>query len=312
MSEPLVIVGNGMAATRLVDHLTSRAPGRYDIAIIGDEPSLAYNRVLLSSLLAGEIDEKAIELKRAEWWQEKGVTLHCGRPAVEIDRNRQVVRIRGGTKLRYSKLVLATGSEPIRLPVPGADLGGVVTFRNKADTAVLLDRAKPGLRVTVVGGGLLGLEAAHGLAKAGAKVSIIHLMDRLMERQLDARAAAMLKAELLGRGMDVYLGAETAAIQGRRKATGVRLKDGRVIDTELVVMAVGIRPSVRLARTGELESIEGLSSTTGWPQATPASTRSENVPSTGASAMGSSIPRMSRRAYWPQGWPANPTPTPAR
>ena len=189
MSEPLVIVGNGMAATRLVDELTTLAPGKYAIAVVGDEPSLAYNRVLLSSLLAREIEPEAVELKAAEWWRNRGVTLVYGRRATEIDVKSKVVRLRGGAKLDYGKLVLATGSEAVRLPLPGAELPGVVTFRDKSDVESILSRARPGARAVVIGGGLLGLEAAYGLMKAGAHVSVVHLMDRLMERQLDPHAA---------------------------------------------------------------------------------------------------------------------------
>lgn len=258
MSEPLVIVGNGMAATRLVDELTTLSPGRYAIAVVGDEPSLAYNRVLLSSLLAGEVDPDAVELKTAKWWRDRGVTLVYGRRAVEVDTRARFVRLRGGAKLGYSKLVLATGSEAVRLPLPGVDLPGVVTFRDKADVESILSRARPGARAVVIGGGLLGLEAAYGLMKAGAHVSVVHLMDRLMERQLDRHAAGLLKAALEERGIQVVLNAESEAIQGRRKVAGLRLKDGRNLPADLVVMAVGIKPNVRLARGADLDVNRGI------------------------------------------------------
>ncbi len=258
MSEPLVIVGNGMAATRLVDELTTLVPGRYAIAVVGEEPSLAYNRVLLSSLLAREIDEDAVTLKKAEWWRDRGVTLVYGRRAVEIDTKAKAVRLRGGSKLNYSKLVLAIGSEAVRLPLPGADLPGVVTFRDKSDVEAILSRARAGTRAVVIGGGLLGLEAAYGLMKAGAEVSVVHLMDRLMERQLDHEAAGLLKAALEERGIQVVLNAESEAVQGRRKVAGLRLKDGRNIPADLIVMAVGIRPNVRLARGADLSVNRGI------------------------------------------------------
>jgi nitrite reductase (NADH) large subunit len=258
MSEPLVIIGNGMAATRLVDELTTLAPGRYAIAVVGDEPSLAYNRVLLSSLLAREIEPEAVELKAAQWWRNRGVTLVYGRRANEIDTKAKVVRLRGGSKLSYGKLVLATGSEAVRLPLPGADLPGVVTFRDKSDVECILTRARPGARAVVIGGGLLGLEAAYGLMKAGAHVSVVHLMDRLMERQLDSHAADLLKAALEERGIQVVLNAESEAIQGRRKVAGLRLKDGRNIPADLVVMAVGIKPNTRLARGADLAVNRGV------------------------------------------------------
>lgn len=258
MSEPLVIIGNGMAATRLVEELSTLAQGRYAIAVVGDEPSLAYNRVLLSSVLAREVAEEDIELKSAKWWQDRGVTLVYGRRAIEIDTRQRVVRLRGGAKLGYGKLVIATGSEAVRLPLPGADLPGVVTFRDKADVATLLDRARPGARAVVIGGGLLGLEAAYGLMKAGMHVSVVHLMDRLMERQLDAHAGELLKRAIEARGIEVLLNAESEAIQGRRKVAGLRLKDGRNVQADLVVMAVGIRPNVRLARGAGLEVGRGI------------------------------------------------------
>ncbi|HRN87698.1 FAD-dependent oxidoreductase [Hyphomicrobium sp.] len=258
MSEPLVIVGNGMAATRLVEELTARAKGRYAIAVVGDEPSLAYNRVLLSSVLAREVPAEDIELKPAEWWRDQGVTLVYGRRAVEIDTRQRFVRLRGGAKLGYGKLVIATGSEAVRLPMPGADLPGVLTFRDKSDVATLLERARPGARAVVIGGGLLGLEAAYGLMKAGMHVSLVHLMDRLMERQLDARAGELLKQAIEARGIEVVLNAESEAIQGRRKVAGLRLKDGRNIAADLVVMAVGIRPCVQLARGAGLDVGRGI------------------------------------------------------
>ncbi|HYD16252.1 MAG TPA: FAD-dependent oxidoreductase, partial [Hyphomicrobium sp.] len=194
----------------------------------------------------------------AEWWRNRGVTLVYGRRATEIDTKVKVVRLRGGAKLDYAKLVLATGSEAVRLPLPGAELPGVVTFRDKSDVESILSRARPGARAVVIGGGLLGLEAAFGLTKAGAHVSVVHLMDRLMERQLDPHAADLLKSALEQRDIQVFLNAESEAIQGRRKVAGLRLKDGRNIPADLVVMAVGIKPNVRLARGADLNVNRGI------------------------------------------------------
>src|SRR5881394_2502834 len=167
MSEPLVIIGNGMAAARLVDELTKTALGRYAIAVIGDEPRLAYNRVLMSSVLAGEAASEDIELKSAAWWRDRGVTLKYGALATEIDVGRREVKVANDESVPFSKLVLATGSTALRLNVPGADLPGVHTFRDSRDVDRLLSLAAKRRRVVVVGGGLLGLEAAYGLAKAG-------------------------------------------------------------------------------------------------------------------------------------------------
>src|SRR5215469_10985496 len=193
MSEPLVIIGNGMAAARLVEEIGKRALGRYAVAVIGEEPRLAYNRVLLSSLLADEVAPADVELKPARWWSDRGVTLRYGSPATAVDVAARTVTLADKTVLRFSRAVFATGSRPIRLALPGMDLPGVMTFRDIADVDAIRGQAGRGARVVVIGGGLLGLEAAHGLAKAGARVTLVHLMDRLMERQLDAPAARMLK-----------------------------------------------------------------------------------------------------------------------
>ncbi len=258
MSDDLVIVGNGMAAARLVDELTGRVPGRFAISIVGEEPSLAYNRVLLSSLLAREVEDHDLVLKPRAWWEERGVNLVCGRQANSIDIRQRVVRLRGGGRLPYAKLVLATGSEPIRLPLPGADLAGVLTFRTRTDVAAMLSRTTAKSRAVVIGGGLLGLEAAYGLNKAGVEVTIVHLMDRLMERQLDAPSAAMLKSALEALGIGVLLNAESVAVQGRRKVRGLRLADGRVLDCDMVVMAAGIRPRAGLGRLADLNVNRGI------------------------------------------------------
>src|ERR1700749_4497478 len=214
MSESLVIVGNGMAAVRLVDELAKVALGRYAIAVIGAEPRLAYNRVLLSSVLAGETASHEIELKPADWWRDRGVTLKYGCTVDEIDVGRRELKIANEESIAFSRLVLATGSMPLRLNVPGVELPGVHTFRDSRDVDLLLTLAVAKKRVVVVGGGLLGLEAAYGLAKAGAPV---HRMDRLMERQLDAPAGALLKALVEKKGINVLLNASTARIQGEQR-----------------------------------------------------------------------------------------------
>lgn len=258
MSEPLVIVGNGMATARLVDELSRRALGRYAIAVVGAEPRLAYNRVLLSSVLAKEVAPAEIELRSADWWRTRGVTLLYGRQAVSIDPSLRRLRLDGGATLSYTRLVLATGSQPIRLDAPGMGLAGVMTFRDLADVTAMEAAVARHRNVVVIGGGLLGLEAAYGLAKAGANVSVVHLMDRLMERQLDARAAAMLKHEVEGRGIAVHLNAQTTAIRGRGRVEAVTLEDGRNLAADLVVVAAGIRPSVDLARTADLDINRGI------------------------------------------------------
>jgi nitrite reductase (NADH) large subunit len=247
MSEPLVVIGNGMAAARFCEELVARACGRYAIAVLGEEPRLAYNRVLLSSLLADEITAADVELKPARWWRDRGVTVLYGQPAVAIDPAIRRVKLANGASIPYAKLVIATGSRAVRLNVPGMNLPGVKVFRDFGDAADLRTVAK-GARAVVIGGGLLGLEAAYGLAKGGAAVTLVHLMDRLMERQLDAPAAAMLLREVEARGVQVLLGAETARVEGRRQVESVQLTDGRTIAADLVVVAVGVRPNAEIAR----------------------------------------------------------------
>jgi nitrite reductase (NADH) large subunit len=258
VSEPLVVVGNGMAAARLVDELTKAAQGRYAIAVIGEEPRLAYNRVLLSSVLAGETASHDIELKPAKWWRDRGVTLKYGCVATEIDVGRRELKIANEESIAFSRLVLATGSTPLRLNVPGADLAGVHTFRDSRDVDLLLTLAAQKKRVVVVGGGLLGLEAAYGLARGGASVTLIHLMDRLMERQLDAPAAALLKSLVERKGIKILLNASTARLHGGTRVTGIELSDGRSIDTDAVIFAAGIRPNIVLAKDAGIAVNRGV------------------------------------------------------
>jgi nitrite reductase (NADH) large subunit len=258
MSEPLVIIGNGMAAARFADELSKRALGRYAIAVVGEEPRLAYNRVLLSSVLAGEVASSDIELKPQRWWEDRGITLRYGCRANAIDTTARTITLADGNALPFSKLVLATGSLPIKPPIPGMSLPGVITFRDINDIWTMWHRAGTGDRVVVIGGGLLGLEAAYGLAKAGARVTVLHLMDRLMERQLDPMAAAMLKRAVEAKGIEVILNADTAEIGGHGIVDSVALKDGRRIEANAVVVAIGIRPSADLARNAGLTVNRGI------------------------------------------------------
>jgi nitrite reductase [NAD(P)H] large subunit len=258
MSEPLVVIGNGMAAARFVEDLAQRALGRYAVAVIGEEPQLAYNRVLLSSVLAGEVPAADIELKPASWWRDRGVTVRYGFPATVVDVRERMVTLADGRDVEYSRLVFATGSRPSTLPVEGAELAGVLTFRHVADVETITRAAAPGAPVVVIGGGLLGLEAAYGLAKAGARVTVVHLMDRLMERQLDVRASAMLKASLERKGIHVLLDAATRRFVGTRQVKGLELADGRILPACAVVVAVGIKPNADLARAAGIRVGRGI------------------------------------------------------
>lgn len=257
MSEPLVIVGQGMAGTKLAEELSQRALGRYSIVLVGDEPHRAYNRVLLSSLLAREIAADEIELKPRSWWQQNGITNIFGQPVTAIDRVRRTVTV-GDVTLGYSKLVLATGSHAIKLPKPGMDLPGVITFRWMGDVDHMLNGAQPGRAAVVIGGGLLGLEAAYGLLKAGNRVTLLHIGPRLMERQLDDPAALLLKEAILAKGCEVILGADTRRVLGTTGVEGVELADGRIIPADIVVCAVGVRPNRDLAAAAGLECRHGV------------------------------------------------------
>src|SRR3569833_3217316 len=247
-----------MAAARLVDELAKTSLGRYAVAVIGEEPRLAYNRVLLSSVLAGETGSHEIELRPADWWRHRGVTVRYGYRVTEIDVGRRELKIDGEESMEYSKLVLATGSTPLRLNVSGADLAGVHTFRDTRDVDLLLTLAAAKKRVVVVGGGLLGLEAAYGLAKAGAPVTLLHLMDRLMERQLDGAAADLLKTLVERKGIRILLNASTARIHGERHVEAVELADGCRIEADAVVFAAGIKPNDALAKEAGIAVNRGV------------------------------------------------------
>ena len=247
MSEPLVIVGNGMAAACLCEELAQRALGRYAVTVIGEEPRLAYNRVLLSSVLAGEVRASDISLKPAAWWSDRGITLCYGVGVTAADIAARTVTLTDGKALPFAKLVFATGSRPICLRIAGADLPGVLTFRDMSDVASMSRAACRSAPIVVIGGGLLGIEAAYGLAKAGASVTLVHLMDRLMERQLDARAALLLKRAVEAKGIRVLLDVATARFVGNGHVEGVELKDGRVLAADTVVVAVGIKPNAEVA-----------------------------------------------------------------
>jgi nitrite reductase (NADH) large subunit len=266
--ERLLVVGGGMASLKLVEELVGLCPGRYEIALAAKEPRAPYNRVLLSSLLAGEAEEADIELRPAAWFAESGVELLTGTEVTALKPERREVVLADGATQAYDRLVLATGSKALRLPVQGQHLPGVLTFRD-LDDVDQLQRAAAGARAVVIGGGLLGVEAACGLAKRGLAVTLIHIMPRLMERQLDARAAALLKTAVESKGVAVALEAQTAAIEGDGRAERLVLKDGRTFPADLVVMAAGIRPETALAEAAGLSVGRGIKVDdkleTSWP-----------------------------------------------
>ena len=256
--EHLVVVGNGMAGCRAVEELLARDPNRYRVTIFGAEPRVNYNRIMLSPVLAGEKSFDDIVINDAGWYADNGIALIAGDPVVAIDRAAKTVATRGGTVERYDRLLIATGSDPFIIPVPGKDLPGVIAFRDMDDVSAMLAAADQGGSAVVIGGGLLGLEAAHGLSLRGMTVTVLHLMPTLMERQLDEAAGWLLKQALEARGQTILTGADTAGIVGDGKVEGVKLKDGTLIPASLVVMAVGIRPSVALAREAGLAVGRGI------------------------------------------------------
>ncbi|MBI3706963.1 MAG: NAD(P)/FAD-dependent oxidoreductase [Proteobacteria bacterium] len=254
----LVVVGNGMAGARLVENVVHHAPERFDITVIGAEPGGSYNRILLSGVLAGDRSPTEIVTHETDWYAANGVGLRAGEAAIAIDRAQRTVATDAGAAVPYDALVLATGSHPIILPVPGATLEGVVTFRDLRDVRRMVVASGAGGRAVVIGGGLLGLEAAEGLRRRGMAVTVVHLMPFLMERQLDEPAAALLRESLAQRGVAVVLSAETMAVTGAARASGVSLKDGRSLPADLVVMAVGIHPNADLARAAGLTCRRGV------------------------------------------------------
>ena len=260
----LVMVGNGMAGVRAIEDLLKLAPDLYDITVFGAEPHPNYNRILLSPVLAGEQTLDEIVLNDWTWYTDNGITLHAGWKVTSVDRLQRTVSAENaqGDKLTtpYDRLVIATGSNPFILPLPGKDLQGVLAYRDIADTQAMIDAATQYKHAVVIGGGLLGLEAANGLMKRGMQVTVVHVSDWLMERQLDKVAAQMLQASLEARGMQFRMSAQTSALIGDEtgRVSKVEFKDGSHVPADLVVMAVGIRPNTGLAESMGLHVHRGI------------------------------------------------------
>ncbi len=260
----LVMVGNGMAGVRTIEELLKIAPDTYDITIFGAEPHPNYNRILLSPVLAGEQTVDEIVLNDWNWYHDNGITLHAGKKVTQVDRTRRIVRAEDGTEAAYDRLLLATGSNPFMLPVPGKDLAGVIAYRDIADTQAMVDAAAKYRHAVVIGGGLLGLEAANGLKQRGMEVTVVHVMPWLMERQLDEVAGGLLRQSLEARGLKFLMGAQTEALVGDGeggqggRVKAVRFKDGTEVAADLVVMAVGIRPNTALAESMHLHCNRGI------------------------------------------------------
>ncbi len=256
----LVMVGNGMAGVRTLEELLKIAPEQYDICVFGAEPHANYNRILLSPVLSGEMTLKEIMLNDEDWYAANGIRLHLGKKIVKIDRRARLVIAEDGTEEEYDRLLLATGSNPFILPIPGKELKGVLTYRDIGDTNAMIEASSTYKHAVVIGGGLLGLEAANGLKARGMDVTVIHLAEWLMERQLDRTAAAMLQKSLEDRGLNFLLKTQTKALLGNDegRVSAVQFANGTQIPADLVCMAVGIKPNDDLARSAGIHSNRGV------------------------------------------------------
>lgn len=256
----LVLIGNGLAGMRCLEDLLDMAPERYEVTVIGEEPWGNYNRIMLSPVLSGEKTIEDIMLHPQAWYSEKNIRFIAGDAAVRIDRPRKQIYTEKGIVVDYDRLILATGSKPFVPPVKGADLEGVISFRDIYDVNKMLDYCQSKQNAVVIGGGLLGLEAAYGLKQRGMNVTVLHLMDRIMERQLDGKASQMLRHSIEQKGISIITEANTAALLGDENGhmTQVQLKDGKILSADLVVFAVGIRPNMALAQSAGLRCNRGV------------------------------------------------------
>ncbi|SDW76520.1 nitrite reductase large subunit NirB [Paenibacillus sp. CF384] len=249
----LIVIGNGMAGVRCVEEILRLEPDEFSVTIFGSEPHPNYNRIMLSKVLQGDTKLADITINDWQWYKDNGITLHAGDPVVRVDTERKQVISSSGVVAPYDKLLFATGSLPFMLPLPGANLPGVTAFRDIKDCNTMLEASKTYRRAAVIGGGLLGLEAARGLLNLGMQVDVIHINEYLMERQLDREASSMLRRELEKQGMNFLLTKQTEKILGKKRVEGLLFKDGTTISVDLVVIAVGVRPNVRLAAEAGLE-----------------------------------------------------------
>ncbi|OIR04154.1 nitrite reductase [mine drainage metagenome] len=254
----LVVIGNGMAGIRTIEELLKMSADEFDITVFGAEPQPNYNRILLSPVLSGEMSFQDTILNDWSWYEQNHITLHAGKTVTKIDRIGCAVETADGLTVPYDRLLIATGSNPIMLPVPGIDLPGVLSYRSIVDVESMLGTASAGKRAVVVGGGLLGLEAANGLSLRGMDVSVVHLCEWPMERQLDKAGGELLKDALEKRGLKFYLSRQTEAILGETSVTGLLFKDGEEIPADMVVMSAGIRPNIALAKSAGIHCERGI------------------------------------------------------
>jgi nitrite reductase (NADH) large subunit len=258
MKEKLVLIGNGMAGMRTVDELLKLSSDKFDITVFGAEPHGNYNRIMLSPVLAGDKKLSDIIIHDLQWYQDNNITLHTGKTVTTIDRLNKQVLTDDDLKADYNRLILATGSVPVMLDLPGKDLKGVISFRDINDVNVMVETAKTHTNAVIIGAGLLGLEAAHGLMALGMDVTVVHRNNVLMSQQLDQTAANLMRAELEEKGMNFLMDHHTESLLGRERVEKVRFKDGSEIDADLVVMAIGVRPNIELANASGIQCDRGI------------------------------------------------------
>jgi nitrite reductase (NADH) large subunit len=254
----LVMIGNGMAGVRTIEEILKIAPEQFEITIFGKEPYPNYNRIKLSNILQGDTNFEDIIINSLDWYEENRIQLYTGETVVKIDRETKQVITESGLAAAYDELIIATGSESFILPIPGADKEGVTGFRNINDCEMMIKQSRQFKKAVVIGGGLLGLEAARGLLNLGMEVNVVHLMPDLMERQLDSVASAMLKKELEAQGMNFLMEKQTVEILGDEHVTGLRFKDGTEIQADLVVMAIGIKSNTAVAKNSGIDVNRGI------------------------------------------------------
>jgi len=258
MKQKLILIGSGMVGARFIERLLAEAPEQYDIRVFNKEPNGGYNRIMLSPVLAGEKKLPDIMTHDHAWFEERDVHLHTSTEIVSVDQLNKTVKTDLGAEYSYDRLIIATGSNPFIIPVPGHQLPGVVAFRDVRDVNFMIDSAETKKKAIVIGGGLLGLEAANGLIKRGMDVTVVHLGDVLMEVQMDPVSGGLLQKSLEENGMKFAMSAQTSEILGDEYVTGVKMADGRVLDADMVVMAVGIRPNTGVGQKLGLDVNRGI------------------------------------------------------
>jgi nitrite reductase (NADH) large subunit len=258
MKPKLVLIGNGMAGMKTVDELLAIEPDKYDITVFGSEPYGNYNRIMLSPVLAGDKQIDDIIIHTLDWYRDNNITLHTSKTVVSIDPQNQTVQADDGTAVAYDKLIIATGSVPFLLPIPGADLEGVISFRDISDVTMMIETAKTHKKAVVIGGGLLGLEAANGLMIQGMDVTVVHRSETLMNMQLDQAASDLMQHELEQKGIKFLMNHDTAEYVGRDRVEKLRFSDGSEVEADLVVVAAGIRPNIQLAKDSGIHCERGI------------------------------------------------------